>query len=405
MLMVAAPCIAGPLDTAAGNGVVWLSQQRNAVDGSWGTGDAVKFVNTAEAVQALGALNQLNGAYYAGLAWLGNHAGSNVDYAARRVLALGAAKQSVASDLAFLQLNQKLTAPGNSGWGLSVPYQGSPLDTALALQAMNQQGVTSNVAQAVTYLMTSQIAGSDSGWAVSGQTASDPVTTAQVLLALIPLKGQYASVPTAVARGLTALNTKVGTNSPAHQIGLAVVANLRNDPSAAQGVTLLNALIGQQAANGSWGGDAYVTAIALRAIATGAGKELAAQKQLVSLPDNALRAAINDALGQSSLDAISVGQMQSLTTLTASGLGLTNLTGLQYATNLTYLDVSNNNIASFAPLAGLANLTVVGDGNPGYAAGGDVPTLPQWAAILLGLVLLMQGAQAHLRRSRAGDRS
>lgn len=57
MLLGATPCLAAPLDTAGGNGVAWLTQQRNIDDGSWGTSDAVKYVQTAEAVIALGALN------------------------------------------------------------------------------------------------------------------------------------------------------------------------------------------------------------------------------------------------------------------------------------------------------------------------------------------------------------
>jgi len=394
LLLGAASCFAGPLDTAGGNGVAWLNQQRNADDGSWGAGDAVKYVQTSEAVLALGALNQQGPAYYGGVAWLGNHAPANIDFTARRVLALGAANHALSADLLALQTAQNLAAPGNSGWGLSKTYQGSPLDTGLSLQALTQQGVTANVPQAVAYLVGTQLTGADKGWALGQETASDPVTTAQVLIALIPLKAVNAAVPAAVTNGLAALNAKITAASPTPQIALAVVANLRNDPDSAQAISLLNTLLGRQVANGSWGDDIHATGLALRAVAAGAGKDLAAQKQAVAVPDNALRAAINAALGHGALDALTVGQMRRLTSLTASGLGISDLTGLQYATNLTYLDVSNNDINSFDPLADLTGATVIATGNPGYVppvqlADGDVPTLPEWGAIILGSLLLL----------------
>jgi Leucine-rich repeat (LRR) protein len=184
----------------------------------------------------------------------------------------------------------------------------------------------------------------------------------------------------------------VTTASPVSQIALAIVANLRSNPNSAYATTLLTALLSKQAVDGSWGEDIFATGLALRAVAAGAGKDLTAQKQVVNIPDNALRAAINAALGQGAMDAISVGQMQQLTSLNASGLHISDLTGLQCATNLTYLDLSNNNINSFALLAGLTKTTIIESGNPGYvvASNGDndVPTLPEWGAILLAGLLL-----------------
>ncbi|MFX5960964.1 hypothetical protein ABTE72_19675, partial [Acinetobacter baumannii] len=80
--------------------------------------------------------------------------------------------------------------------------QGSALDTSLSLQALTQQGVTTNVAQAVSYLTTTQLTGSDKGWVVGQETVSDTITTAQVIIALVPLKNMSAAVPTSIANGL-----------------------------------------------------------------------------------------------------------------------------------------------------------------------------------------------------------
>ncbi len=389
------PAAFATLATSSSSGASWLTLQRNVDDGSWGATDAVKYVQTSEAVMALRALNQQGAAYFGGLAWLANHEPANVDFTARRVMALGAASQSVSADLQVLQTAQSLSTPGpgNNGFGLSGTYQGSPLDTALTLQALTQQGVTTNVSQAVAYLTSSQLTGTDTGWALGQETTSDPITTAQVLIALIPLKAVSSAVPAAIINGLSALNAKVNTTSPVSQIALTIVANLRSNPSSTYAATLLAALQSQQAVDGSWGEDILATGLSLRAVAAGAGKDLASQKVLISVPDNALRTAINTALGHGALDAITLGQIQQLTILNASGLNITNLTGLQNATNLTYLNVSNNKITSFAPVAGLTATTIVETGNPGYVVAttdNDVPTLPEWGEIMLaGLLLIM----------------
>lgn len=264
---------------------------------------------------------------------------------------------------------------------------------------MNQQGVSTNVAQAVSYLTASQLSSTDSGWALAQEASSDPVATAQVLIALIPQK-TLTGVPNAITKGFTALNAKVTAASPAPQIALAVIANLRNG-NTTQATNLLNALLNKQLNDGSWSDDAYTTTLALRAVAAGAAKDLSAQKQTVNIPDTALRNAINAALGQGALDQITAGQLLLLTTLNASNMGITDLTGLQGAKNLQTLDVSKNQISSFAPIASLNIPTLDESGNPGYVAqggnSGDVPTLPEWGVILLGSLLMLQSLRVQRR--------
>jgi Leucine-rich repeat (LRR) protein len=188
---------------------------------------------------------------------------------------------------------------------------------------------------------------------------------------------------------------------------LAIVANLRNSASSSQAVTLLSSLTGSQSVDGSWGDDIYATALVARSLAAGMARDLSAQQQPVNMPDAALRTAVNHALGRNAMDALNVGELAQLTALTAAGLGIGDLTGLQYATNLTYLDLRNNNINSFTPVATLASATILEDGNPGYVASGggansgDVPTLPEWGAILLGGLLLFNVAWSQKRQRRA----
>ncbi len=384
-----ASCFAA-YEVAAANAVSWLLVRQNAADGSWGETAEVKYVQTSEAVLALAALNRRTPQYYAGLGWLQNNVPDNTDYLARRVLALQSNGSSVSADLATLQAAQRVAEPGNKGWGLSAAYQGAALDTALVLQACNQAGGSVDVAGAVGYLIGAQLTGGDKGWVIGQETSSDPVTTAQALIALIPLKATYPALPASINHGFAALNGKVTVSSSAPQQALAVIANLRNGNEAAA-TPLLSSLVGKQSGDGSWSGDIHATALALRAMAAGMARDLAAQQEGVSVPDAELRAAINEALGRNALDTLNKGELAQLTSLDISARGISDLSGLQHAVNLTHLDARNNTIVDFDPVAGLA-ANILKDGNPGYVpqqpvADGDVP-LPGWAVVLLATFLM-----------------
>lgn len=387
-LLLPVTVTAQTLDGSANSAVSWLLTQQNPNDGSWGATDEVKYVQTSEAVLALAALNHRTPQYYAGLTWLQNHAPVNIDHTARRVLALQSNGSSVAGDLQSLLTAQALAAPGNSGWGLSKTYQGSALDTALVLQAYNQAGVSTNVTNAVNYLINTQLTGTDKGWVVGQESASDPTTTAQVLIALIPLKSSNASLPAVISNGLAALNAKVTISSPRSQQALAVVANLRNATVSTPAATLLNQLTATQGVDGSWVGDIQATALVARAEAAGIGRDLSVQRQVINMPDAKLRAAVNQALGRNIMDALNMGEIAQLTSLNLAGLGITNLTGLQYAVNLTNLDLRGNTISDYSPIAALT-ATVLKDTLVAGGESGDTPTLPEWGMLLMGSLLML----------------
>ena len=77
---------------------------------------------------------------------------------------------------------------------------------------------------------------------------------------------------------------------------------------------------------------------------------------VVTFPDANLEAAIRDAVGQPTGD-IYDDNLTSLITLDASGLGIVDLTGLEYCTNLTYLNLYSNQTDNLTPLSGLTSLT------------------------------------------------
>ena len=76
----------------------------------------------------------------------------------------------------------------------------------------------------------------------------------------------------------------------------------------------------------------------------------------VNIPDDNLRAAVEKALGKESGGTITAEEMATLTELTATALGIADLTGLEFATGLTRLDLDNNQITEVSPLSGLVAL-------------------------------------------------
>ena len=86
----------------------------------------------------------------------------------------------------------------------------------------------------------------------------------------------------------------------------------------------------------------------------------------VDIPDANLRAAIETALGKAKGASITRSEMASLTRLKAPNSNISDLTGLEFATDLTHLDlggevvdrfrVNNNSISDISPLSGLTDL-------------------------------------------------
>ena len=91
------------------------------------------------------------------------------------------------------------------------------------------------------------------------------------------------------------------------------------------------------------------------ALATGVSAQTSAE---VHIPDPALRAAVERALGKEQDAPITVADMESLTSLDASG-GVADLTGLEHASGLTQLMLSNNQIADVTALADLTSMDLL----------------------------------------------
>ena len=81
---------------------------------------------------------------------------------------------------------------------------------------------------------------------------------------------------------------------------------------------------------------------------------------VVHIPDPNLRAAIAESLGKNPNAPITVEEMEELVRLDARDKGIRDLTGLQFATNLSRLYLDHNQISDISPLAGLINLKDLG---------------------------------------------
>ena len=77
----------------------------------------------------------------------------------------------------------------------------------------------------------------------------------------------------------------------------------------------------------------------------------------VEIPDKNLRTAIKDARDKAPGTPIAPAEIATLTHFDARRRNITDLTGLEFAANLTELRLGENNITDISPLAGLTNLT------------------------------------------------
>lgn len=75
------------------------------------------------------------------------------------------------------------------------------------------------------------------------------------------------------------------------------------------------------------------------------------------MPDETLRAAVREELGLPAAAPLTKDQMQRIVSLYLKDKGISDITGLEFATNITELDISQNPITDLRPLSNLTQLT------------------------------------------------
>src|SRR5438046_2451717 len=88
----------------------------------------------------------------------------------------------------------------------------------------------------------------------------------------------------------------------------------------------------------------------------------------ITFPDPNLEVAVRVAIGKTTGQLTST-DVEALTSLTACHGSITNLTGLEWAANLSGLSLSGNSITDLSPLARLSNLTNLNLGDNGITNG------------------------------------
>ncbi len=383
----------------------WLTGQQNT-DGSWGIHTHQRFVLTVEAVRALRAAGIRKTAYHKGLSWLENYAANNFDYESRRALALSAHGDAVNTILSGLDSAQDTALNERDGWGLGTDYLQSPVDTALVLAGLGVVGTSSGTATvsiqpALDYLKSVQLSGA--GWSLSLGTTSDMFSTVWVVKALNIWKQQDTSLSTAITNGLNALTSAVDNSSSYHLQALAAQTALEaGNSSAAQ--SWLSNLNSNLQTNGSLGDNIYDTTWAIRAFATADGVDDSVHQTTVNIPDAALRNSINAALGRNALDSLNRQELSQLTTLAAANLGISDLTGLEWATNLTDLDLRNNIIDDTTAIDNLILASLQLEGNPVFQSPTPVqiPMMPVWGIGLIAFALIYSSRRYQKQPHRPG---
>ena len=82
--------------------------------------------------------------------------------------------------------------------------------------------------------------------------------------------------------------------------------------------------------------------------------------EAVYIPDPNLHIAIAEALGKSPNASITAEDMATLTRLVADNKGISDLTGLQFATDLETVELRDNSISDLSPFAGLTKIWLLG---------------------------------------------
>ncbi|MCQ8105010.1 putative Ig domain-containing protein [Methylomonas sp. SURF-2] len=270
-------------DTGRAKAVGWLFQHQNG-DGSWGQGWA-SAAATAEALAALKNAGADKGIHYTrAQAWLSNCQTDSVDSLARKIIAL----EDAGVDTVELSLTRTLLGQGNvtGVWGAYAGYGGGFPDSGLAMEALRTAGVTAPVAAYINLTTAGQGVGNQ-GWSYWGGARGANQTpailpTASNITALSHLHQDGRSgAATLVLRAATwllarkqsdgsftdhAADTGSERNTASAYLALQAAANaalapIGTDTALTQAATFLRS---KQAADGSWSGDAYATALALR---------------------------------------------------------------------------------------------------------------------------------------------
>lgn len=422
------------LDTARNKGLAWLFTHQSS-EGQWQSPGGLPVQTTAAAVDALKNAGVTRGYFYAGaVAWLRNAEALSNDALARQIGALSATGTNTQPLVTTLLTNRTDTS---KAWGALPKYQGSFPDTALAIDAILLTNTSyADIGTTLGFITGKQ--NTDGGWSygvnapVALQSQIIPTAYNMLTLSRAKIAGQVVdtyitkSVNWLVARKKTdkgfAEDSTATTGSvyETAAVYLAIAkAKQSNNAAAVAAQNVLDGaqdfLVVKQLSDGSWNGDALATALALQALPT----VVLADTDKDGIPDSvepllATNAATPDgrnlAVGNGDsvpgttapvmLASLELGKAMSVALQNGGGTGpyTWSIVSGSLPVGAT-LSGSTGVISGMPSMVGTFNFTYQVKDSQGATVAtasqlvvsdiqdGDIPTLPEWAAILMATLL------------------
>ena len=250
------------------NGLAWLSSQVQASGGmaAGGATGATEWQVQAETIGALRTFNQTLPPT------LRDSIQSRPDDGVTELLSRQVLVRSAAGVDSVGQQSKLISLQyAGSGWGASASHQPNALDTAYALLALNAVANTSGVESGLAFLRGQQYPSGGFGLPSSSAETEQPSVfgTSLAVLAMASWRQQFdagTSLANAQRWLLASRNAGVYGSTLENAVALMALSRQTSDEAVLQ--PLVDALVRSQQANGSWDGDGYLTALALRALGT-----------------------------------------------------------------------------------------------------------------------------------------
>ena len=266
ILFLVAGSLIQPVYAGTAEAISYLSNQQQ-INGSYVSPDSIAadIQSTSETIRAFNFTGESSqSGISAARIFLNATETRNTEYLSRLLISATQVGENTQTLIAELLQNQN----SNGGVGDFAGFDSTVLDTAFALEAIAESGTQpAAVAAMVAYLLNAQMA--DGAWA-DGSNEASVYLSALAMRALWHYKTIFSDVSDtlALAQDFLLLQRDVGSGlwAETHESALALIAIVPNVAEFSQLGSILSDLSSQQLPDGSWGGDAYTTALVLRAL-------------------------------------------------------------------------------------------------------------------------------------------
>jgi subtilase family serine protease/fibronectin type 3 domain-containing protein len=248
--------------------LAWLLAQQ-LPDGRWQDSPATAIRDTVEALAALLQTgHQAEAPYQHGRGWASAIAPANLDFAARRAMALAPALDAAARSSAMAALLAQQNADG--GFGAARGYESDAFDTALALRALSALGNPADARVRRGLQALASLRSPSGGWPIVPGGEVSTLVTAHALLAAQDWSAT-PEAPALIAAGLGPLLARQNADhgfgespSTPYATALALQVLLRSPSAPASAVEGAIAwLQASQLTDGSWGNSRFETSLVL----------------------------------------------------------------------------------------------------------------------------------------------